>query len=609
MGLAPRRLPVVPIDTPIEESLRLARDLCLGVGAFYVTEAGSVFSNMSDVMRPDNADERVAALARTCLLHPSAHGTGLFWNAESADDGGPLQPEWSLACVVAPVWRADRWLGLLGVVDVWLPELDDEQRAGLLALAVGVGGQSEREDAAAVPGALDTTGTPSGAAPLAGSPLDDRHPDTATEPFLGEVLDHLPDGLVVARSDGTIVLVNQTFAQMTGLPLDTVLGEDVTRVLALAPREPGAEGDAPAPNRTRESLLQELLGEAGPGRTVLVGGDPSETVMLDLAGRRIESRFAGDCFVTLVRARGAAGTAGADGLLEQAGIQALLDHIEDGIVCCDAQGNVVIANRAARRLQGLSDGELRVGAALPSVVRLQTLEGHDLSVDEHPLVRSMLDDVPVSEEFLLRDDDVELYVSISSHPLRVDGGDGAIAVLRDVTAERERQAHLTRYALYDPLTGVANRYLLNDALGRMLEALHRRGGSVSLIYLDLDRFKEINDEHGHETGDELLRAVAMRLGRAVRGEDIVARLGGDEFVVAHVTTERLSDGDSVVARVRKVLTAPYRFGDLVLDVGASIGWVSTSSGDDSPESLIAQADRAMYEQKHRRRAAEQGAPA
>ena len=604
MGLAHRRFPVVATDTPIDESLRLARDLCLGVGAFYVTEAGSVFSNMSDVMRPDDADERVAALARSCLMHPSARGAGLFWSAESTDDGSALQPEWSLACVVAPVWEADRWLGLLGVVDVWLPELDDEQRAGLLALAAGIA-QAEHEAAHAASGPQ----AGAGAGWAAGTLTEQRRPDMSAEPFLGEILDHLPDGLLVARSDGTIVLVNQTFSQMTGLPLDTVLGEDVTQVLA-APGAAGASVAGSSAEGARGELLQSILGEPEPGRIVLVGGEgEAGGRTLEAAGRRIESRFAGDCFVTLVRARGAAGAGPEDRRIEQAGIQALLDHIEDGIVCCDSQGVVVIANRAARRLQGLSEEELQVGASLPSVVRLQTLEGHQLSVDEHPLVRSMLDDVPVSEEFLLRADDVERYISISSHPLRVDGGDGAIAVLRDVTAERERQAHLTRYALYDPLTGVANRYLLNDALGRMLEGLHRKGGSVSLIYLDLDRFKEINDEHGHEIGDELLRAVALRLGRAVRGEDIVARLGGDEFVVAHVTADRLSDGDSVVARVRKVLTAPYRFGDLVLDVGASIGWVSTSSGDDSPESLIAQADRAMYEQKHQRRTAMQGAPA
>ncbi|MGH9101100.1 MAG: diguanylate cyclase domain-containing protein, partial [Acidimicrobiales bacterium] len=468
------------------------------------------------------------------------------------------------------------------------------------------------EPAPASPGVAESA-VSQGAPEAGGLPPDQRRVDTPAEPFLGEILDHLPDGLLVARSDGTIVLVNQTFAQMTGLPLDAVLGEDVTQVLAAGSSGGPTGGPTAGPTGgleegDREALLRDLVGE--PGGTVLVREGPLGPVLLEATGRRVESRFAGDCFVTLVRAaRAAAGESAEDHRAEQSGIQALLDHIEDGIVCCDSQGIVVIANRAARRLQGLSEDELQVGAALPPVVRLQTIEGHALSVDEHPLVRSMLDDVPVTEELLLRADDVERYISVSSHPLRVDGGDGAIAVLRDVTAERERQAHLTRYALYDPLTGVANRYLLNDALGRMLEGLHRKGGSVSLIYLDLDRFKEINDVHGHETGDELLRAVAMRMARAVRGEDIVARLGGDEFVVAHVTAERLSDGDAVVARVRKVLTAPYRLGDLVLDVGASVGWVSTSSGEDTPESLIAQADRAMYEQKHQRRAAEQGAPA
>jgi diguanylate cyclase (GGDEF)-like protein len=136
----------------------------------------------------------------------------------------------------------------------------------------------------------------------------------------------------------------------------------------------------------------------------------------------------------------------------------------------------------------------------------------------------------------------------------------------------------------------------------MLDGLSRRGGVVSLIYLDLDRFKEINDVHGHEMGDEVLRAVSQRLQRAVRGEDVVGRLGGDEFAVAHITADRLSDGDAVTARLRKVLTTPYRFGDVVLDVGASIGWVSTSSGGDTPENLIAKADRAMYEHKNQRRA-------
>jgi diguanylate cyclase (GGDEF)-like protein len=607
-------LPFVPRDAPVDEILRLARDLCLGVGAFFATGGGTVFSNMSDVMQPEDAENRVATLARTCLTHPSARGTDLFWSAEPSDESGSPPPEFSLACVVAPVWSGPEWLGLLGVVDVWLPELDDEQRSGLLALAAGLAEQASGEQreraasAAAFEGLAESVASVAAEAAL-GAPVDraaagsgaaPREEGTG-EPFLGEILDNLPDGLVVTRADGTIVLVNQTFSAMTGLPMDGVLGEDVTIVLGTGQRAWGEERSGPDAaadtDGGRELWLQGLLAQPEPGRQIVVDGPSGAGSSFDAAGKRFDSRFAGDCYVTLVRVTDDA-KAGLDS--QAGGIQELLDHIEDGIMCCDAAGTVVIANRAARRLQGLGDDQLRVGEPFPSATRLRTPEGHQLSVDEHPIIRSMLDDVPITTEFLLGEDDV-VHVSISSHPLRVDGGDGAIAVLRDVTAERERQAHLTHYALHDPLTGVANRYLLIDALGRMLDGLARRGGSVSLIYLDLDRFKEINDRHGHDTGDELLRAVARRLERAVRGEDVVARLGGDEFVVAHATTDHLSDGDAVVARLRKVLSAPYRFGNLVLDVGASVGWVSTSSGGETPESLISRADRAMYDHKNRRR--------
>jgi diguanylate cyclase (GGDEF)-like protein/PAS domain S-box-containing protein len=583
----------------MDETLRLARDLCLGVGAFFVTAEGDVTSSTSDVMQPEDAERRIADLARACLTHPAAAGHDLFWSAEATDEGTDVHPEWSLACVVAPVWWGGTRLGLLGVVDVWLPELDQEQRSGLQALAEGLAGRLW----SASGGAGATVADPERPAATVAAPAGTRPPparggSSPTDPFLGEVLDNLPDGLIVTRADGTMVLVNQTFAAMTGLAMDAVLGEDVLSVLQGAGTGGGA---VPGTTEDLSAELAALLGTAEPGRATVTAPAGGGHRQLVATGRHIQSRFAGDCFVTLLRPAAEAGSETGQSSLASFGIQALLDHIEDGIVCCDASGIVVVANRAARRLQGLSDAELQPGQPFPSATRLQTLEGHPLSIDAHPLIRSMLDDVPVTTDLLLPREDAVVYVSVSSHPLRVDGGDGAIAVLRDVTAERERQAHLTHYALHDPLTGVANRYLLNDALQRMLEGLSRRGGVVSLIYLDLDRFKEINDEYGHETGDEVLRAVSQRLLRAVRGEDVVARLGGDEFAIAHITAERLSDGDAVVARLRKVLTTPYRFGDVVLDVGASVGWVSTSSGTDTPEALISKADRAMYEQKNLRR--------
>jgi diguanylate cyclase (GGDEF)-like protein len=134
----------------------------------------------------------------------------------------------------------------------------------------------------------------------------------------------------------------------------------------------------------------------------------------------------------------------------------------------------------------------------------------------------------------------------------------------------------------------------------MLQGLGRRGGSVALIYMDLDDFKRINDEHGHDMGDQVLGAFARRLRGAVRSDDVVARLGGDEFVIAHATTERPPDGDLVVSRLRKVLSAPFSVRGIAFDVGASIGWVSTDKADVGPDALLARADRAMYLHKRGR---------
>lgn len=591
----------VPSDTSISDTLRLARDLCLGVGAFFVRETGAVVTSTSDVASPEQHEERIAALAHSSLTHPAARGRTLFWNAEVDEESAGPFLDTSLACVVAPVWSGAAWTGLLGVVDTWLPELDEEQRDGLLALASQLGAQlggAEGRPAAPAPARRGAGEPPSGTGPVTPPPAGTP---AAGEPFLGEVLDHLPDGLFVTRADGAIVLANQTFASITGLSVDAVLGEDVSAVIHpsaadLDAVELGGWRRAGVQDEARTALLRRVLANPEPGHQVRVGGEGG-VVELEAAGSSVASRFAGDCFVTLVRAAREPGSTEPGSFA----IQTLLDHIEDGIVCCDAAGAVVVANRAARRLQGFAEEELVVGEQLPGSPHLRNEDGTPLAGDEHPLVRAMRERFPVSADLLLEGPEGRLRVAVSARPLRVDGGEGAIAVLRDVTAEREHQQNLTHFALHDPLTGVANRYLLHDAVSRMLDALGRKSGFVSLIYLDLDGFKAVNDEHGHDVGDEVLRAVARRLERAVRAEDVVARLGGDEFVVAHATANRLSDGDAVVARIRKALSAPYRVGDLVLDVGASIGWVTTASGAESPDSLMTRADRAMYGHKHARR--------
>ncbi|MGH9099919.1 MAG: GGDEF domain-containing protein, partial [Acidimicrobiales bacterium] len=291
-----------------------------------------------------------------------------------------------------------------------------------------------------------------------------------------------------------------------------------------------------------------------------------------------------------------------DGDVVQVDATDLLASLDDGIMCLDAGGIVVLANASANAMCGLRPGHSFVGSPLRTSSALRTEDGQVVARDQHPAMLTLADGIARDVHILVGDEgDGERHVTLSARPFPVDGRAGALVVLRDTTAEWLEQQRLTHYALYDPLTGLANRYLLLEELRRMLQGLGRRGGSVTLIYMDLDDFKSINDEHGHDMGDEVLGAFARRLRGAVRGDDVVCRLGGDEFVIAHATAGP-PDGDLVVSRLRKVLSAPFTVRGLTFDLGASIGWVSTEKGDVGPDVLVATADRAMYRHKRDRAA-------
>ena len=166
---------------------------------------------------------------------------------------------------------------------------------------------------------------------------------------------------------------------------------------------------------------------------------------------------------------------------------------------------------------------------------------------------------------------------------------------------RELAAVLSERAVRDPLTGLANRSLLEERLRASLARDARTGDGTGVLFLDLDGFKAVNDEHGHEAGDALLRAVAGRLSAAVRPSDTVARLGGDEFVVlVEAATEQSLE--PLVARLRSAVAAPVEVSGVGrLAVSASIGTAWSGAGEDDPRTLLRRADVAMYRDKRRPR--------
>jgi diguanylate cyclase (GGDEF)-like protein/PAS domain S-box-containing protein len=183
---------------------------------------------------------------------------------------------------------------------------------------------------------------------------------------------------------------------------------------------------------------------------------------------------------------------------------------------------------------------------------------------------------------------------------------GAIAAVEDIAELRHRHAELSRLALHDPLTGVRNRALLEEDIDRALQARDRDGGVVAVLYLDVDDFKLINDEHGHEAGDLVLVVLSTRLRDALREEDTVARLGGDEFVlVAHLPTA--DHAEELRDRVEAVCAEPLVLAERTVSVSVSVGMAAVDSSGCVSAQALAAADAAMYALKRghkNRRAAE-----
>ncbi|MFN9155862.1 MAG: putative bifunctional diguanylate cyclase/phosphodiesterase [bacterium] len=174
---------------------------------------------------------------------------------------------------------------------------------------------------------------------------------------------------------------------------------------------------------------------------------------------------------------------------------------------------------------------------------------------------------------------------------------GHVGALHDISAQKRFQDQLEYNANYDSLTRLPNRVLLADRISQALTSCKRHQRMLVIGFLDLDGFKEVNDEHGHAAGDQLLAAVADRLRSALRDCDSIARIGGDEFVVVLVDLETPTQSYPILDRLLEVTSEPVQIGDAWLQVSASIGVTVYPQDDAEAEHLIRHADQAMYAAK------------
>ena len=407
-----------------------------------------------------------------------------------------------------------------------------------------------------------------------------------SEAHLRSLSESVPVGVFRCNLDGRLTYVNPRWTEMTG-----IAGTDIFRLHAFELIHPDdreatiAEWEATLPQGLRYDGQFRILGGDGEPRWVQC----RLSVVRDKFGTPTGTIGSFEDVSALVAARE-----------QNARLATIVESTSDLVLMFDEDtGTVRYVNGAARELLGLEDSDLG------------DLELRDLLDEESDGI--YVEDVrPVllrgatwSGELVMRTssgEDRHVWQTVSGE---FDGNGVLVRVAamgRDVTDRRLAESVLAHQATHDPLTGLPNRSLLLNHLELAIARSQRDATLVGLLFLDLDRFKSVNDNRGHDVGDELLRQVSQRISGVLRPADTVARLGGDEFVVLF---DEVENADDALAAARRVCEAiedhPFQIASLELVMTTSAGLAVSTPGDD-PETLIRNADEAMYRAKEKGRA-------
>jgi len=271
----------------------------------------------------------------------------------------------------------------------------------------------------------------------------------------------------------------------------------------------------------------------------------------------------------------------------------LLSKTSEGLLVLDESLRVTYASAGLQRLLGYEGRDPR-GSGLDMV-----------HPEDWPTVRGATEFLLAREggaaNFELRAEHADgrwIWLDArATNLLEEPGVKGVVLTVRDISERKSSEDELRHRALHDTLTGLPNRTLLIDRLSGAIWRSGRDGRLITVFFLDLDAFKEVNDSLGHAAGDEVLSGVAGRLGAVARTQDTVARYGGDEFVLV-VEHDQESDWVSTFAeRLRSIFREPIRADGRLVTVTASFGIATAAGTMPSPESLLRDADAAMYRAK------------
>ena len=285
--------------------------------------------------------------------------------------------------------------------------------------------------------------------------------------------------------------------------------------------------------------------------------------------------------------------------VEKERAQVTLNSIGDAVISTDVGGNVTYLNRVAESMTGWPRADA-AGHSLEEVFRI--IDSTTRQTLQNPMALAILENKTVGLTpncVLIRRDGVEAGIEDSAAPIHDRRGQvtGAVIVFHDVSSARARSIRTSYLAQHDSLTDLPNRRLFSDRLTQALGLAQRHGQKLAVLFVDVDRFKHINDSLGHLIGDRLLQSVAQRLLACVRSSDTVSRQGGDEFVILLSEVARAADAAVSAGKILLALSAPYTIDRHDLHLTVSIGIVTYPGDGTDAETLMQNADFAMYDAK------------
>jgi diguanylate cyclase (GGDEF)-like protein/PAS domain S-box-containing protein len=277
--------------------------------------------------------------------------------------------------------------------------------------------------------------------------------------------------------------------------------------------------------------------------------------------------------------------------------QATLDSICDAVITVDVHGTITYMNRAAEKMTGVSSHE---AVGLPTTEVLRIIDSETRKTVDNPLLRALYEHRTVKLEFdsslLLHRDGSELKISDAASLIQNADGEisGAVILLHE---DSKSAAKSDSFSEHDWLTGLPNRLLLTDRLTQAIASARRQRNKVALLCMDVDYFKNINDSLGQAIGDQLLKLIAARLVKSVRGVDTVCRQGGDEFLVLLAEIDNAQDAILIAEKILEAVSLPYAVDANIIYATLSIGISIYPDDGDKIAGIMQGADSAMYHAK------------